>query len=245
MEPRAEKAETTLTALSKEMQRLEGIGFTFEALAEFSQRVQVIAQRYAVKPADLRTRLTHELESLDQALGLEALINSRQQELADQERLVVKGRQELETTKAVVGSLKQEKTNLQASIKATSERVGREIAKITPVARDTIDQLTKELQSGVDKAIAEVGRLRDQSLEVGKEVGRYEEMLEANAWLKELLALVRGEQGIEAKQVRVIALSVARGVCGWLKVQDKYSVALTSLSIATDNLIKALEQWKV
>jgi len=185
------------------------------------------------------------LESLDQALGVEALISGRQQELAEQGRLVAKARQELENTKAVVGSLKQEKTNLEASVKETREQVGREIAKIIPVARDTVDQLTKELRSGVDKAIAEVGQLRDQALEAGKEVGRYEEILEANAWLKELLALVRGEQGIEAKQVRVIALLVARGVSSWLKVQDKYSAVFTSLSFATNNLIKELEQWKV
>lgn len=245
MEPRADKAETTLAALSKEMQKLEDIGFTFESLAEFSQRVKVIAERHAVKPAEVRERLSHELENLDQALGLEALINSRQQELVEQRRLVAKARQELETTKAAVSSLKQEKANLEASIKETTEWVGREIVSIMPLARDTIDQLAKELRRGVDKVVAEVHQLRDKSLEVGKEVGRYEEKLEANVWLKELLALVQGEQGIEAKQVRVIALSVVRGVCGWLKVQDKHTTALLSLAVSTDNLIRELEQWRV
>lgn len=245
MEPRAEKAETTLAALSKEKQRLEDIGFTFEALAEFSQKVQVIAQRHDVKPAEVRERLSHELENLDQALGLEALIDGRQQELAEQRRLVAKARQELETTKAAVDSLKQEKAKLEASIKETTEWVGREIVGIMPLARDTIDQLAKELRRGIDKAVAEVRQLRDKSLELGKEVGRYEGTLETNAWLKGLLALVQGEQGIEAKQVRVIALSVVQGVRGWLKVQDKHTTALLSLAVSTDNLIRELEQWRV
>lgn len=43
MEPRAEKAETTLATLSKERQRLQDIGLSPEALAEFSDRVQSIA----------------------------------------------------------------------------------------------------------------------------------------------------------------------------------------------------------
>lgn len=245
MEPRAQKAETTLSTLSKERQRLQDIGFTFEELAEFCQGVQVVAQRHTIKPSELRGRLLHELETLDKGLGLETLIKTQQLELNKAEQAVTATKKELETTKAVVGSLKQEKTKLEASIKETRELVGREIAKIIPVASDTIDHLTKELRSGVDNAIAEARQLRDQALEAGKEVGRYEEMLEANAWLKELLALVRGEQGIEAKQVRVIALSVARGVSGWLKVQDKYSAVFTSLSFATNNLIKELEQWKV
>lgn len=245
MEPRADRAETTLAALSKKMQKLEDIGFTLEALAEFSQRVKVIAERHAVKPAEVRERLSHELENLDQALGLEALINSRKQELAEQKRLVAKARQELETTKAVVDSLKQEKASLEASIKETAECVGREIVSIMPLARDTIDQLEKELRRGIDKAVAEVRQLRDKSLELGKEVGRYEGTLEANAWLKGLLALVQGEQGIEAKQVRVIALSVVQGVGGWLKVQDKHNAILMSLAARTNNLIWELEQWKV
>ena len=204
-----------------------------------------MAQRYALKPAHLRVRLSHELESLDRALGLEALVSSRQQELAEQQQLVAEARQELETTKVAVGSLRQEKTSLEASIKETRESVSREIARIAPIARNTVNQLSQELQNGVDKAIAQIGQLRDQSLEVGKEVGRHQAMLEANAWLKELLALIRGEPGTEAKQVKVIALLVARGIRGWLKVQDKYSDISTSLSIATDNLIRHLEQWKV
>jgi chromosome segregation ATPase len=185
------------------------------------------------------------LENLDQALGLEALINSRQQELAEQRRLVAKARQELETTKAAVDSLKQEKVKLEASIKETTEWVGREIVGIMPLARDTIDHLAKELRRGIDKAVAEVRQLRDKSLELGKEIGRYEGTLETNAWLKGLLALVQGEQGIEAKQVRVIALSVVQGVRGWLKVQDKHTTALLSLAVSTDNLIRELEQWRV
>ncbi len=245
MEPKTEKAETTLTALSKEMQRLQNIGFTFEALAEFSQSIQSIAQRHNITSAELRDRLLQELKSLDQALGLEALINSRQQELAEQERLVAKVRQELETTKAVVGSLKQEKTNLDASIRETREGVGREIAKIIPVARDTIDQLAKELRSGVDKAIAEVGRLRNQSLEVGKEVGRYEEVLQANQWLTELEALVRGDESIEAKRVRVTILLVLRGAAVWLKQHEANNLGSSTLSLYIANLIRELEQWKV
>ncbi len=123
--------------------------------------------------------------------------------------------------------------------------MSKEISQIIPLARDTVAQLSEELRSWVDNALAEVSQLREQSLEAGKEVGRYQEILEANAWLRELLALVRGEQGIEAKQVRVLTLLVALSVFGWLKVQDKSSTVFTSLSFATNNLTNELEQWKV
>lgn len=176
---------------------------------------------------------------------MEALIQSRQQELGNIEQAIIRTKNEQETAKAVIGSLKQEKTNLETSIKETRERVSQEIARIIPVARDTVDQLAKELRSEVDKAIAGVSQLRGQSLEVGKDIGRYEEMLQANQWLSELLALVRGEESIEGKRVRAIALLVLRGTAAWLKHNEANNLAVSTLSFTTENLIREVEQWKV
>jgi predicted nucleic acid-binding Zn-ribbon protein len=245
MEPRAQKAETTLTALNKDIQRLQDTGLPFEELAEFSQRVQVVAQHHNIKPAELSGRLLRELETLDKGLGLEALIQSRQQELDKKEQAVDATKQESETIKAVVSSLKQEKTSLEASIKETREKVNREIAKITPAAQDTIDRLVKELRRGHDEALAEVHRLKDEALEVGKEVGRYEGILQVNEWLNELLALVRGEESLEGKRVRVIVLLVLRGAAAWLKHNKGENLVFSPLLSTAESLIRELEQWKV
>ncbi len=245
MEPMAQKAEATLATLSKETQKLQNIGFNFDELAEFNHSLQAIARRHTIKPGELRSRLLHELETLDKGLGLETLIKTKQLDLNKAEQAVAVTKKELETTKAVVGSLKQEETKLEASIKGTRELVGREIARIIPIARDTVDRLTKELNNGVDKALAEVSQLRDQSLEAGKEIGRYQEILEANAWLKELLALVRGEDSIERKQVRAIVLLVLRGTASWLTHHEANKLSLSTLPFTLKNLITELEQWKV
>jgi len=245
MEPKAQKAETTLSALNGEIQKLNDIGLSLKELAEFNDRLQVIAKRHAIKPDGLRDRLLHELESLDQGLGLKSLIQSRQQELDKMEKAITNAKKELDTAKSVTGSLKQEKINLESSIKETRERVGREIAKLVPVVQDTIDRLGEELRHGNEEALVEVRRLRDEALEVGREVGRYEGILQVNAWLNELIALVRGEENVEGKRVRTIALSVVRGIAIWLKRQDTYSLPFTSLSSTTERLISQLEQWKV
>jgi len=81
MEPKAEKAERTLSALKGETQKLEDMGFSLRELAEFNEKLQDIAQRHTIKPCELRSRLLHELQTLDKGLALEALIQSRQQEL--------------------------------------------------------------------------------------------------------------------------------------------------------------------
>jgi len=243
MEPKANKAETTLSTLKGETQKLEDIGFTFNELAEFNKKLQAIAQRHTIKPSELRSRLLHELETLDKGLTLETLIQSRQQELDKTEQALVTIKSEAETTRVVVDGLKQEKTNLEASIKETREKVSREIAKIIPLAHNAIAKLGKDLQHGNDEALAEIRWLRDEAVDVGKEVGRCEGILQSSQWLNELLALVRGEEEIEGKRVRIIVLSVVRALHIWLKRQ--LSLSYTLLPVTVENLISELERWKV
>jgi chromosome segregation ATPase len=245
MEPRVLKVDETLATFGKEMQRLRNIGFTFEELTEFCQKLQAVAHRHNIKPGELRSRLLHELETINKVLGLEALLQNQQQELEKIEQAIIRAKNEQESTKAVVNSLNVEKTNLEASIKETREQVVREIVQIIPVAKDTVEQLTKELHSQVDKAMAGVSQLRDQSLEAGKEVGRYEGMLQVNEWLNELAALIRGEESIEGRRVRIIASAVIRGMSVWIKRHSEESLMPSSLSSATDTLLRELEQWKV
>jgi len=245
MEPRAQKAETTLSTLNKEKQRLQDIGLSLNKLAEFNDRLQVVAQRHTIEPAELRSRLLRELETLEKGLGLETLIQSRQQELDKMEQAVASTKKEQKTAKAVVSSLTQEKVNLEASIKETRERVSREIAKLIPIAKETITRLGNELQRGNEEALAEVRQLRDEALEVGKEIGRYQGIVEVNQWLNELLALVQGEENIEGKRVRTIALSVVRGVAAWLKRYEPDNIELSTISFPADDLIRELEQWEI
>jgi hypothetical protein len=59
------------------------------------------------------------------------------------------------------------------------------------------------------------------------------------------VALARGEENIEDKQVRTIALLVLRGVAAWLKRYESNNVRLSTILFSTNSLIRELEQWKV
>jgi chromosome segregation ATPase len=243
MEPKAEKAERTLSALKGETRKLEDIGFSLRDLTEFNEKLQEIAQDQAIKPSELRSRLLRELQTLDKGLTLETLIQSRQQELDKAEQAHVSAKKEVETTMAVVDSLGQEKTNLEESIKEMRNKVMREIAKIVPLARDAVVKFVEDLQHGNDEALAEVQRLKDEAIEIGREVGQYEGILKSCEWLDELLILVEGEENIADKRVKVIALLVVRAIHTWMKRQESISYAL--LQHALETLIGELDRWKV
>ncbi len=242
LEPEAKKAETTISALKGEMRRLEEIGFSLNELAGFQDKLRAIARRHAVEPSKLRSRLLRELEALEKGLSLETLIQSRQQDLDKAQKALVVTKNEIETARAVVDSLTQEKTKLEASIKETREKVSQEIVRIVPLAEDAIGRLQKDLQRGNDEALVEMARLREEAIEVGREVGRYQGILEVSEWLTELLALVKGEEGIEGKRVRILTLLVLRALHSWLKRQDYMSFKLLPHSVK--GLITELEQWK-
>lgn len=244
METKIEKAEAILAAVSKERQRLLEIGLTAEALAEFAERVQSIARHHNIIPSKLRDRLLAELAKLEKEVGLEALINTRKLELERQKRAVDSAKREGESLKAVIASLKQKRADLEAIIEEITEKVGIEIAEIAPAATDEINRLIEELKRGHEDTLAEVRRLMDETLEVGKEVGQYEQMLRSNQWLSELLALAQGDESIEGNRVRVIVLTALRGASAWLKCHSSESSTLSSLSYSTDSLVKELERWQ-
>jgi chromosome segregation ATPase len=244
METKTEEAEATLASLRKEKRRLRQIGLSLEALAEFNERAQSIARRHHISPAELKDRLLQELENLDQAMGLETVIQRRQGELEEAGRSIDAAKQESESLKTVISGLKQDKKSLEDDIKEICEKVGREMLETTAAARDMINTSAEELRRGRDEALAEVQRLKDHAMKVGKGVGRYQEMLRANEWLSDLLALVKAEETIEGKRVRTIALSVLHGTAVWLKRNKANNQAVSSLSHTTESLIREMEQWK-
>ena len=244
IEPKVHKADATLSALHGETRKLEDIGFSIEELAEFGTRLQIISEHHAIETGELSTRLLDELETLDKGLSLEAILQSRQQELVETDKALAVTKGEIESSKAVVDSLKEERMKLQADIKQTREKVSREIAGLIPLAQGTIDKLGQDLRLGNEEALAQMRRLRDDAVEVGLEVGRCQGILQVSEWLNELHALVRGEEALEDTRVRIIVLSVVRALYNWLKHHGSYSLQFSSLSFAAERMISELEAWE-
>jgi predicted nucleic acid-binding Zn-ribbon protein len=243
-EEKTEKAEATLATWSKEKQKLQEAGFSLEALVKFNDSTRAIAARHHIVASGLKDRLLHELESLDKGLGLETLIKGKEAELQKHQQTIASAKKEHEGLKGSIATLEQQKTALEANIKTTREKVSDEIAKIIPAAKETISQLAKELQFGNEMMLDDVRHLKDQALEVGREIGRYEGVVKVNEWLLELLSLVHGEEGLEAERVRTILLQVLRGGESWMK-RNKAKIGLGTPTYTTARLIEELEQWRI
>ena len=91
----------------------------------------------------------------------------------------------------------------------------------------------------------QLNNIKDQAFDIGKEVGRYEGIVEANHWLVDLLALMKGSDSIEAMRVKAILLPVIRGAQPWMKRNQEKTGMNSSISQTLALLIGGLEQWQV
>ena len=245
LEARAAIAELSITTINKEKQKLLGIGLSLEELGEFNEKARSVALRHHIKAADIRNRLLQELEKLDQGLTLEALIQESQHQLEELDKTITTAGQEQGALSSVIRDLNQEKINLESGIKNTREKIAGELAKLIPITKETVNGFLIELRQERGKARDEMSRLRDETLEVGKEIGKFEATLQANQWLKELLVLVKGDENVDGKRVRVIALLVLRGIAARLKQNKTNNLTTSNLLFTTENLIRELERWQV
>jgi predicted nucleic acid-binding Zn-ribbon protein len=239
-----QKADAVLAALGKGKQQLLEAGFSPAGLAEFNDRTRAIAARQHIAIDALKEKLLHDLESLDKGLGLEVLIDARQTELKKYQQWITLAKKEHESLQGTIAALEQQKAVLEATIGAVRDKVSDEIVKVIPAAREAVTRLTKELQLGNEGVLDEIKRLKDQALEVGKEIGRYEGVIKVNQWLIELMTLVRGEDGLEAQRIKIILLQVLRGGESWMK-RNQSKVRFGAPTYSTQRLIGELEEWRI
>ena len=234
-----------LAAWAKVKQELLKAGFTIEALVEFNDKVLVIATHHHIPVPALRERLLHELEALNKGLGLETMVEATQTNLKKQQEALTSGKNEIKELKATIGALTEQKTAMEASFAVTRDKISQEIAKIVPVTKEMLSAFNGELQRGGDEILGTMQHVKDQTFDIGKEVGRYEGIVEANHWLVDLFALMKGDENLNPTQVRAILLPVIRGAQPWMKRNQEKTGMNTSISQTLTLLVGELEQWQV
>ncbi len=80
-------------------------------------------------------------------------------------------------------------------------------------------------------------------MDIGKELGRFDEIIESNQWLITMKGLVKGDL-IDPSEVHQIGIVVLRGMQTCLETDNSYYGSSSLLKLQIDNLIKELVRWK-
>jgi DNA repair exonuclease SbcCD ATPase subunit len=244
VEGRAQVADEKLSHARAEITALSETGMSLDDLSGFTQRVCVIAHRHGIAPDDLSGKLLTELELLDAGLGLEAAEQAKQHELQEIGEKADAAEAKLSSLRGECQELECQKANLQAALEQARHHLTADMQSMGDVVQSTMGQARQVLSEGVVESLQEVARLRDQALELGQEMGRCEALLEANHWLGTLLALVKGDTGAEAAEIRGVGVMILRGMLDWIAAHGDVATSWSLLKMTLDSALREVEKWK-
>lgn len=243
LEDRAQSADERLATARKDLKTLSDIGISLDSLSGFAERLKGIAQRHNIKPEDLSNRLLSELEQLNKGIGLEAIIQDKENEIHNLEDIMLKKKDKAAEITSANETLRQEQSSLRASLLEEQKHITTNIKGIDAAAKVAVAQFKEDLSAGIRENIADINNLRDQALEVGKELGRFDETVKSNQWLITLKGLVKGDS-IDPSEVRQIGIVVLRGMQTCLETDNSDYGSSSLLKLQIDSLIKELMRWK-
>jgi DNA repair exonuclease SbcCD ATPase subunit len=217
----------------------------FDELSGFTERLKGVAHRHGIDPKALCGRLLTELEQLDKGLGLEVLVQTRQQELNKVEGAIMKAQDKLAVLGGQNQQLQQELSNLKGQISEERDHLANELRGINTIVQSTIATLKEQMSNGIQEGIEEVVRLKAEAIELGKEIGRFEATVEANEWINKLFSLAKGDDCVSAGDVRVIGLMLLKAVSAWLDRNYGSDMSTYLLKGTIGSAVSELERWKV
>ena len=244
LEDRAASADERLAVARKDIQTLAGMGMSAEDTSELVARLKRIAERHSIGASQLSSRLFSELESLDTGLGLESLVARRQEELRKQTTALVTVERRRKALEGAVKELEERRESLHGAIEAEEKQVRRKIRSIGNLLDGSAEALVKKWKTDMDQACHEMAGLTTQATELGRQMGRIEGLLESNKWLGVLLSLVQGTEGIDAAEVRALALIVMRPFVTWFRTQEgPMHPELPLVKMKAEELVSEVERW--
>lgn len=241
MEQRAQAADERLAVARQALKILAKLGLSAEEFPGFVHRIGVVAQQHDIKPAALRDRLLQELEHLHKGLSLESLVKARRKERDSIQKAVSKASENRSALESAISELSQQKAILEASIAEQHEPILKVMQAMNTKVQEAAAKLKQDLQKGTSEALLEVQNIKNQALEVGQELGHFSGVIEANAWLRTMAALIKGDTTASPAEVRAVVLAVVLGLRCYVQHQGTPSYPLTT---HLNNVIQELQQWK-
>ncbi len=243
LEDRAQGADERLATARKDLKTLSDIGISLDSLSGFAERLKGIAQRHNIKPEDLYNRLLSELEQLNKGMGLETFLQDKENEIRNLGDIILEKKDKAAEITSANEKLRQEQSGLRASLLEERKHITTDINSIKAAAKVAIAQLKEDLSTGIRESIVEVNKLTNQALDIGKELGRFDETVKSNQWLIKLKDLVKGEL-IDPSEVRQFGIMVLKGMQTCLETDKGNYGSSSLLKLQIDSLIKELVRWK-
>ena len=237
LEGQAQAADDRLAAARRATGELAELGLLPEELPGFTSRLAGIAQRQNITSAELRERLFAELESLDEGLTLETVVEDRSQQVSRADAELNKLITEKGRIEKTISKLRREEQRLDASLSVLVRQASMRVQEAGKLVTEQVSHAGHQVQEAI------CGLLED-ALALSQKVSRVETSLQSYQWLNRLVALVEAKDDVQPREVRVLALSLFQTFHDWIGRHQELPQAL-SLQWGLEARIRDFQQWQV
>ena len=237
LEGQAQAADDRLAAARRATGELAELGLLPEELPGFTSRLAGIAQRQNITSAELRERLFAELESLDEGLTLETVVEDRSQQVSRADAELNKLITEKGRIEKTISKLRREEQRLDASLSVLVRQASIRVQEAGKLVTEQVSHAGHQVQEAI-------GGLLEDALALSQKVSRVETSLQSYQWLNRLVALVEAKDDVQPREVRVLALSLFQTFHDWIGRHQELPQAL-SLQWGLEARIRDFQQWQV
>lgn len=237
LEGQAQAADDRLAAARRATGELAELGLLPEELPGFTSRLAGIAQRQNITSAELRERLFAELESLDEGLTLETVVEDRSQQVSRADAELNKLITEKGRIEKTISKLRREEQRLDASLSVLVRQASMRVQEAGKLVTEQVSHAGHQVQEAI-------GGLLEDALALSQKVSRVETSLQSYQWLNRLVALVEAKDDVQPREVRVLALSLFQTFHDWIGRHQELPQAL-SLQWGLEARIRDFQQWQV
>jgi len=105
-------------------------------------------------------------------LGLESHLKTKRDDLEEIEHALLEAEQERKALEYTLQQLEKQQAALRKSISEEEQQIHEEMKSIASIAADAVTRLEQDLGTSMAEAKLEVKKLRDESVELGREMGK-------------------------------------------------------------------------
>jgi len=212
---------------SNDLKRILSLGLSENELPELATRLASAAYHHNIEPTQFQERLFTCLDQASSLLGLDTMINARRDELTKEERKLAAARKSQVTLAAELKALKKQ---------------GAEERAIQKSRREAWEQEIEALRRSSDQ------RLSTQHVELQKTaraLGSLEGSIDAYAWVRPLVNLIQGIDGVTTKEVRIAATFLCHSLRRYLELHVANQDKPGRIEYLLEQLLEVLEGWEV
>ena len=211
---------------SNDLKRLLSLGFSENELPELATRLASAAYHHNMEPTQFQEWLFTCLDQASSLLGLDTMIKCRRDDVIKEERKLATARKNQETLAAELKTLKKQSTGERASQKSR---------------RNVWEQESEALRCSSDQRLS---TQQVQLQETARALGNLEGNIDSYVWVRPLVNLIQGIDGVTTKEVRIAATFLCLSLRRYLELHVESHDKPARIEFLLEKLLEVLERWE-